>query len=252
MKPGQTERNEQMNTTAIPIPVDGMTAAAPAATARLIDAANDISAFASKDEKRYALNGIHCADRFTEATDGRILMRVPYVPIEASEFPQCSTPQTFTPGVIVPTRPYVEALKNAGRNSNLPVLNTVKLSDNGAPGKVMLTAHDLDNERIIAARTVEGTYPDTDQVWPDKDRKVQAIELSAELLKVLADYAIRHGREHGSSWKYHTVRLEIVDELSPVTFAVNLPDGRKAEGVMMPCRMSCAHKRLAARTASGL
>lgn len=199
--------------------------------AQLIDKANDISAFASDEPSRCVIQGIHLDRRFTEATDGKIMIRVPYVTTPATEYPAIDRVSDELTDSIVNVKAFTDAIKAAPKSKNLPVLQTVRLSSNAKGDKVQLATTDLDDARVVESKRIEGKYPNTDAVWPEQpDGK--SICLSGELLKRIADYAIKHGKDDAP------IRLTMTDEFSPVTFAIKLEDGREAKGVLMPMRMS--------------
>lgn len=205
----------------------------------LIDRANDVSAFCSVNPSHYVITGVYANDKGTEASDGYIAIRVPFVETSAEEFPACANAGSERLPAIIPVKPLKEAIsKAASHKSNLSVLNCVRLSSSKAGDKVQFVLNDLDTERVIETRPIEGQFPKLDAVWPDKKPDL-TIELSAELLSTIVDYALKHGEEFSKErWKYHTVKFAFNDELSPVRFTVQIADGRKAEGVLMPCRMS--------------
>lgn len=201
----------------------------------LLDRANDISAFASTDESRYVINGIFVNGKTTEATDGRILIRVPFVETPHDEFPVVANVTHQREQVIVPIKPLKEALAKADANkSKLPVLNCVRVSTrNNVSGlKIQMATTDLENERLIESKPIDGNYPNIDQVIPTAEPTL-AICFSANYLKLIADYAIRHGKGD-----QHPVVFKFTDALSALRYEVKLEDGRTAVGVLMPMRMS--------------
>lgn len=211
----------------------------PAGPPVFLDAACNIAAFASTEPSRYVINGIHITRDYAEATDGRMLIRVPLPAVDVESFPPTSAPTEFTGNQILPVKPLQEALrsaKEAGRAASLPICSMIRISSSPAagekPGKLHLTTNDLENERTIAAKPIDGDYPNVDQVIPTADPTF-SITLSADLLIEIAKYAIAHNdREH------HPVRLDFLDNTDPVRFSIQLPDSRKATGVLMPMRMS--------------
>lgn len=202
---------------------------------RLIDAANDITSFASTDSARYVLNGVHCTQDYTEACDGMLLIRVPYATIPAGDFPPVKAAGPELKDCIIPSKAIVESIKNAGRNSTLPVLNMVHVSTNG-DDRATLATTDLDNERTLRPKLIEGKYPDTEQVIPVWAPTL-TISLGAELLATIAAYAKKHGKD-GDAKGGSAINLEFKDTLSPCRFSITLEDGRKATGVLMPMRPS--------------
>lgn len=215
----------------------------------LIDGANDITAFASTDENRYVLNGVYMNGKGTEATNGRIAIRVPFVMMGAEEFPPVKGATAEREPVIIPTKAFKEAISNAGKvKSTLPVLNCVRVSTFReqrtvidpktkaetveTETKAQLATTDLDASRVIETRVVDGNYPNIAQVYPNDEPKL-TISLSAVYVKMIAEYALKHGKSDQAP-----ITFRFTDELSGVRFDIPLEDGRKAEGVLMPMRLS--------------
>lgn len=204
----------------------------PQNPARLIDRANDLSAFCSTDAGRSVLHGIHFRKEGTEATNGRMLMRVPYVVADLSDYPPVAgiTSKSELKDCIIPAKAVSEAVKNAEKyRGPLPILSNVHVQSNCT--KATLTTYDLDNERVLLPRLIDLDYPKTEQVIPTEKAKA-VICLSAEYLQDIADYVLKNNEKNMG------IRLEIIDELSPMRFGITLDDGREVKGVLMPMRMS--------------
>lgn len=192
----------------------------------LIGKQHDITAFASTDQSRYVLNGVHfnAEKKRLEATNGAILITIPVV--ESEEFPPVKGASEALPtSNIIPTAPFKRALANIPKRSSLPILENALLDSNA---KITLTTTDLDTEQSVTAKPVEGKFPDVDKVVPDTTGW-QAIQLSGEYLSIIADYAKKHSAG---------ITFRIKDELSPVTFSIRTQSGLTAEGVLMPMRIT--------------
>lgn len=200
----------------------------------LIDKACDVSAFASTDATRFVLNGIHFGPLGVEACDGRAAIRVPYSNIGVSHFPEVKGVGDALPDCIVPCAAVKEQTSRADKNKGmLPVLSTVHVSGNG---KITLATTDLETERPISVKPIDGQYPVLDQVWPSA-KPVVSIALSPTLLKRICDYCEKNGLVAQKDADA-TVTLRFTDELSPMTWDCVLEEsGRRAEGVLMPKRM---------------
>lgn len=207
---------------------------------------HDLSAFTSKDAARYVIQGVHLdvQRRFVEATDGRMLVRVP-VTEHVDEFPAVTDKRETCESAIVPVAALKKALANVPARTTLPVLAHVRFSaatanGDGAP-KATMTATDLDAEHSVTTRTVEEKYPDTDVVIPNEFPKL-SIALASGLLKRLCEYADKHGAECGGNVDGTTIRFELVDELSPVRVSFDVKDAFgdlvKVQAVLMPCRIN--------------
>lgn len=214
-------------------------AAATQSAVQLIDKANDISAFASRDANRYVLNGIYANGKGTEATDGHVCIRVPFVALDVATFPTIENVSDEREAVILPVKAVQEAIRNAGTRSIQPALNCVRLSTvkRGDSVRAQFATTDLDSNRVVETKAIEGAYPSLDVVWPTAEPTL-SISVNATILKQIADYAIKHGLATGSREDEYAVRLDFTDNLSAIRFAITLTDGRKATGVAMPMRMA--------------
>jgi len=203
---------------------------ATAQTVVLLSKEHDITAFASDDPSRFVIQGIHynATAGCVEATNGRQLIRVP---VERSEdFPPVSGAFTPASDVIIPSAPYKKALAGIPRSKTLPIIENVALSAvNGS--KVRLTTNDLDNENSVVAKAIEGNYPRLDLVIPTKP-PVFTIALSAYELRIIADYFARHSDATAA------VTFQFTADTEPVRFAGTLASGKRATGVLIPCRLT--------------
>lgn len=202
----------------------------------LLDAACDVGDFASGDPTRYGINGVHVTANGVEATDGRIALRVPFSLIDSENFPPIAGTSNERVDANIPLAPLREALKQAAKGkSSIPALNMVRFSTTAAGDKAQLATTDLDNERVINAKVIDGQFPKIDQVWPTEEPSL-SICLSAELLVKICAWSVKHGQTDSEG--NTSIRFDFIDNLSCVRFSVRLEDGRDAKGVLMPMRMS--------------
>jgi len=192
---------------------------------------HDITAFASSDPTRYAINSVHYNEngKAVECTDGRIMIRVPV--LESESYP----PVTVTAPArdcIIPLKPFQQALKNIPNGGAMPILKHMRLGviGEGEEARVNLTTSDLDTEQNIATNPINEVYPDINQILP-KDEPKLTITLSAHLLKVLAEYAAKHGTAD-----FAPIKFEFTDGTSPVKFSVKLAADTTAIGVFCPMK----------------
>lgn len=201
----------------------------------LIDKANDIGAFCSLEASRFTLQGIHFTKDKTVATDNKVLIEVPYSQLEVEDFPPVEVSDAFQPGVIIPAKAVKEALKTTIHKSNLPTLGCVRVAS-ATKDKAALTTTDLDNERTLATKLIDGTYPNTEQLWAALKPPQMKVALNAKLLKKIAEYALANGKvDHKGDI---AINIEIADEMSTMAFSIYLEDGRKARGLLMSMRIS--------------
>lgn len=209
-------------------------AAQPDNPAILLGRHHDITGFASTDPSRYVLNGVHynAKKRVLEACDGNVAVRVP-VCERAGEFPPTKAGGETMGDAIIPTAAFKRALANVPARTALPVLGYVRVAGEGE--RVTMTATDLETEQAVTAKAIDGRYPDMDQVWPTKAPTLR-IALASGLLKRIAEYAERHGKEAGKTGV--TITFEFTDALEPIRFGFALENALdetvRAEGVLMP------------------
>lgn len=206
-------------------------------TAILLGKHHDLTSFASTDASRYVIQSVHyhAGHKLLEATNGRILIRVPVEEREAADFP-VKGPQAMPADCIIPLPAFKKAIGNIPNGGSLPSIQRARLdaAKDGENIKVILSTTDLESEQAIKAKAVEGQYPNCDMVIPTEPAKL-TIALGSELLLTLATYAKKHGKETGSGGP--AVTFEFRDGTDPVRFSVQL-EGSKATGVLMPMRLA--------------
>ncbi len=211
--------------------------------AMLVGKHHDITAFASTDETRFALCGVHynAKEKRLEATDGNMAIRVP-VCERVEDFPVTKAGEATLADCIIPIPAFKRALgniKDAAKNARFaPILAHAKLSGNG-DGKVTFATTDNDTEQAVTAKWVDAQYPNVAQCWPIEEPKL-SIELSANILRRIADYAEKCSKSDATG--NVAVRLEFTDSTSAVRFSFYLENALgeevKAEGIAMPMRLS--------------
>jgi DNA polymerase III sliding clamp (beta) subunit (PCNA family) len=159
---------------------------------------------------------------------------VPYVGTPHEEFPAIPNVTHEREHATIPSKIFQEALAKAGKGCSLPVLNCVRISTrkeaNGTI-KAQLATTDLDTNRVLETKCIDGQFPNTDQVIP-QEAPTLSIALGADLINRIAEYALKHGA------KAKAITFHFTDALSPARFDVPLEGGRVAKGVLMPMRMS--------------
>lgn len=194
---------------------------------------------ASQGPARPQLNGVHVAtDGTMTATDGHRLLRVPPesdADSMAKDFPRPagSKPGGALPdgGVILPPALAAEAVKLAPKKHRAEVLaDRVALAMRG--DKVELFGTDLDTGRTLAAKPVEGAYPDTEQVIPKKapaHRIAVDLDYLAEMLAAMKAAGVSGGQGYG-------VILEFHGTFAAMGMRSRTTDGRDVYGLLMPLR----------------
>ena len=235
----------------------------PVATSTVgIDAAaGAVSEFAAVEASRWSLEGIHYRPGlhdlpgFVEATDGRMILRVPVVKVP--DFPNGPTLQPEPGDSVIPRSTLDAAVKSIPKGralKNLPyavqdTLSCALLSRNN--GTVSLTTSDLETVDVKTAKVPEKGYPDTDLCFPSAEPTFTAT-LSASRLEALACYACRYGRDDAETGRVivlefrQSVATVSEDDDTPaglqlendqrVTVRIPLSHGREATGLLMPIK----------------
>lgn len=212
----------------------GLPKSAPPPKQILLGKEHDVTPFCSTDESRYVLTGARFdpKKKVIEATDGRVLIRVPVYESDG-EFPTTKTPANGSPKeCIIPAQQLRKALSNVTTKSRLPILRHARLD---VDDKVTLTTTDLNTEQAVTCKPIEGTFPDTDKVFPTVP-PVFTIRLDSKLLEKVVAYADKQGAVSASNGK--ALKLLFYppknNMQSPAMFEVEVAGGRKACGLIMP------------------
>lgn len=210
--------------------------------AKLIDAACDLSSFCSTDESRKVITGVHFGENGVEATDGCMMIRVPYPGYSVDDFPFIQGIGNETQDSILPAKEVSAALKTIPKKINFPILKNAKLTQKvGSESEIQVTTFDLDNAKTASIKKIDDTYPNLNQVWPTDEPKL-SISLLSKYLKKIADYAEKYGQEQQYG-KGVVIKFEFVDELSPARIEFILDrdmqshEEARAKIVLMPMRM---------------
>lgn len=191
---------------------------------------------ASTDNTRPQLNGLHVSKGHVEATNGHILAKV-----SLPDFPTEDCPEVWKEagenleGKILDPGDLKEVDRGLQKEkANLPILQVASI------GKV----HDSENDlraswgldgQIYKVKTIEGAYPNIDNVWPQGKVTMQ-VAIDPKYLRVIADLADRDEMvilsfRHKKETEY----------LEPVEFQCT--GDRPIEGVIMPMRIKDKFKK---------
>lgn len=150
-----------------------------------------VTKFASTDQTRPTLCGVHISEKGIEATDSYRMARVTHTKFSPEAYPVENSgklAELDKVGVVVPAKDLADAGKRIPKSRMLPVLNHLALTEADREDRVGLTTTDLDTTNTSVARIVHGAYPDFDQLLP-KDEPVFEIGLNAAFLKEVAELA---------------------------------------------------------------
>lgn len=196
---------------------------------------HDVTAFASTDARRPALENVHynAAGGFLEACNGSLLIRVPVTVSE--EFPDVTGANgTPLPDCVLPLAPFKKALGSIPAKPFMAIAGNVALTAvEGVNEKIRLTVNDGDTEQSAIVKKVDANYPNTEVAIP-KEEPTFSITLSALQLKAVVDYAHRHATEASTEG----IRFDFVTDLHAVRWSVSTNGGRNVTGLIMPVRTS--------------
>lgn len=207
----------------------------------------ELTSFASREEERYALNGI-CFDpegAVAVACDGKHFLVVPVVHDDESDFPEipglvekASEPEPF----VIDANTVKNAAKQIPKCAALPFLERVRIvptaSENGSHPVTLATVHPRNGSQKIDTHMMEGAYPMWQQCVPREDRREIRVQLNAAFLADFLAFAKKHGDDRSTiefgvplppdDMQTYDVRLKAVRVRIP------MDDGREATGVIMP------------------
>lgn len=197
--------------------------------------ASVVTSHASKTRGAYALNGVLIERTATGprvvAGDGHRLIAVTWTEPDAAEYPEkpVDLAPRSTTRTIIPTKDFEAACKAAPK-SHRPILNVVALEESSVNGTVRLFSTDLDADRDVTVRTVEGEYPDVDQVIPPAGRaKVTRVAFNPSYM-IETCKALLAVSDRGNV----AVTLEIDGPDRPMKLTAKNADGVEAVAVIMP------------------
>lgn len=196
---------------------------------------------AARERSHYALNSVLLAREadgapVAVASDGRQLVKVTWsdkglgpeypqrVPLDMSEVPGFR--------VMVPPDALTAAIKSTPKRPSHPILEATVVEESSANGTVRFVTTDLDTDRDVKVRTVEGEYPDYQAVIPPTTRDGENVigvdpDRLAALCKILSDGAC--------SSHTRTVRLRVPkDPTHPIVLEASTPEKGSAVAVLMP------------------
>jgi hypothetical protein len=200
-----------------------------------------ISALASKDATRINLAAVFAEREPDErprltATNGHVLVTVTWTEPDHEQFAnipdmRLEAAQGFT--ALIPATAWHEASKNlAGARNGLAFATHALLEENGSGDRLRLTSTDGETHRTITTRCPEESFPDYRALWPDPDRVVVHIGLSAELVaNLLTTIDSMAGRHTGIEF------LVPADPSLPVELRARGDNDEEIRALCMPMRL---------------
>lgn len=198
--------------------------------------------FVSTDQSRPALNAVHITEKYIEATDGHIIVRIDLPKASESDFP---TIPGFEPsknslaGTLVESGAFARLGKRIpSRKSKeleaLPILKNARLAMNG-DNSVKAGTTDLECPIVSELPIIEGPYPNTDKiVFEDNGDPVIAIAFNASNLRDVCDLCLK-----AANPRTHQVIFKFYSPFQGAEFSTHNPDtDQNVRGIIMPLRIA--------------
>ncbi|HEX4501081.1 MAG TPA: hypothetical protein VH187_07970 [Scandinavium sp.] len=190
----------------------------------------ELSKLVSKEESRSALRSLGVDKDCSVVTNGHYLVTVPHsTELKEENFPVTPglTPANVEKMQLVNGVAASAALKAIPRKNTIPVLRTAVL---GTDNK--LYVNDLTNVSTFDSKA-EGQFPNYKAVLPaDNAKPVVTIGLSAEYVRLLADYMAKNGAGESPN-----IVLTVYSPEKAVKMETKTEDGRQITAVLMPVRL---------------
>ena len=190
----------------------------------------EIERFASKDSTR-PLQGVQVTGEYTEATDGKKLVRVSLPCHEAADFPHIEgvDPAAAASGILPKDVAKATAKRLPKRNA-IPIIQNAAVSTDDK-GAFQVATTDLSAPSVTSSRPIDGTWPNTDQILKQPEPSLVIGfngVLLAEVLKWMGTNA---------SGLNNMVKLSFTTADSPVKLSAVTKDGQEITGLVMPLRL---------------
>ena len=166
----------------------------------------------------------------TTGTDGNILIEIATQDSQDDEFPLTGNLTPLVLGdndsLLISSKDAAKISKTIPKRSPLPILENAQVCQGNGSLPVITT--DLESPTVHQIKPGEGTFPNTDLVWPKGTPKVE-IGIDLKLLSKLVHCLQSAGVE--------IAKLSIYDALTPIKVDSVRPGDRKVSGLIMPCRL---------------
>ena len=165
----------------------------------------------------------------TTGTDGHILIEIANQSSQDDEFPLTGNLTPLVLGdndsLLISSKDAAKISKTIPKRSPLPILENAQVCQGNGSLPVITT--DLDSPTVHQIKPGEGTFPNTDIVWP-KGTPMIEIGVNLKLLSKLVHCLQSAGVE--------IARLSIYDALTAIKVDNVRPTDRKVSGLIMPYR----------------
>lgn len=196
----------------------------------------DVKEFCKKEDQHSftALSSIHVKRKYTEATDGKSLIRV-----ENSEVNEDDYPVIEGEGE---SKDFKELLVNKEdikdfkikKSDDIPILENAYFTFHGK--KASLLSYDLSNVTKKLFTPFDGTFPDSDKVFPDMKDYISLNFDAKQMLKIMK-YAVKHGIDPYSDlanikMSFHKNKFK--EKI--LIFEFRTKNDQKVKVLLMPCK----------------
>lgn len=211
----------------------------------LIDKAQaDLARFAGDDSLPRRLDRVHLTEKRVEATNEHVALTLEHDTMSPDEYPQIEGAGEGSGPVnaCVPASIVLDAARALPKRPHIPILSYLRVAQKEK--RVILTSTDLERTSItpVVLEADAPTYPNLDAVMPARDGRIK-VTLNARYLKLLADYALKHGPRAATGVTFYVERLEVDPEvghaetIEAVRVEIRVRDGEaRAVGCLMPMR----------------
>lgn len=186
---------------------------------------------ASKEASRYALHGVYVEKEGNAvATDGRVLLKVPLVEVDADGVPAGLDVEPLTEDVWL-SRDLLTKMLSGLPTGCLPVCNYAFIKKQGE--KVSLVHTDLDTVTEFSQKDEQMEYPDCNEIIDGEKKTVFRISFMAKVLEQM----IKAAKQIGGKDVILTFSFSASDSASDNGAFVRFQtENGEALAVVMPCR----------------
>lgn len=185
----------------------------------------------TEDESNRNLDKVHITEDFAEASDSKILLRVPLQQDSEKEFPGVEDLDLNEEDILIPARSLKKIFTSAPKKTVLPILSKVLVGKKN--GKVVLATDDLEKQSRIEVASSEGKFPNTEKIleFPEEGLKVC---ISAELLGKVVDFVKKSNKKRFDS--FQGIKFTFYGSNKAIKIQVPLEEG-EGIGALMPIRL---------------
>jgi len=188
----------------------------------------DLNAFCEIENKRN-LNHVRVTQKFSEASDGKMMVRITECETKADDYPQIEE-GTGVKEVLIPSE---TARKTKLPKSHISPIDRKACLSRTSDDTVFMSFTDLENKSSVSIPYEEEIHwPDTDRVFPEKT-DYQHLAVDARLLDKLCKYVIKHHNDYDSVPSLH-IYFHRTKSDQVVEFNFDMQKNRNGAALLMP------------------